>query len=251
MTDDRHLLAAASALLGEAERDHKELLGSVVDTARALFGAAAATVFLLHEEAEELVFEAVSGEGESYMVGRRFPASRGIAGWVLSAHEPLVVADLSASPVFAKDLAETTGYVPRSLMAAPLLHGEQAIGVMEVLDPAPTTVGPLAAGDLLTLFAGQAAIALGVILRNRNAHRLLEQEEELTSLAVLVRLLGELGADRRAAGVDLLDSMHRLLSPRDEARTATAARSFPDLSPEPGLREADVPSTDGRRSVGR
>lgn len=214
MTEHQHLLAAASALLGEAERDHSELLDSVVNTARALFGAAAATVFLLDEQPGELVFEAVSGEGESYMVGRRFPTSRGIAGWVLSAHEPLMVADLSTNPVFARDLAETTGYVPRSLLAAPLLHGEAVIGVMEVLDPAPTTVGPLAAGDLLTLFAGQAAIALGVIRRNRNARRILAQGGgEPADLAVVVRLLGELGADHNAAGVDLLDSVQRLLSP--------------------------------------
>ncbi len=215
MTENNHnLLAVVSALLGEAERDHKELLGSVVNTARALFGAAAATVFLLDEQAGELVFEAVAGEGESHMVGRRFPATRGIAGWVLSAHEPLVAADLSTNSVFARDLAETTGYVPRSLMAAPLLHGEEAVGVMEVLDPAPTTVGPLAAGDLLTMFAGQAAIALGVIRRNRHARLALTQDGDgLTSLAAVVRLLGELGADHHAAGVDLLDSVHRLLSP--------------------------------------
>ena len=215
MTENHNLLAAASALLGEAERDHSELLDSVVNTARALFGAAAATVFLLDDQAGELVFEAVSGEGESYMIGRRFPTSRGIAGWVLSAHEPLVVADLSTNPVFAKDLAETTGYVPRSLMAAPLLrHDEEAIGVMEVLDPAPATIGPLAAADLLTLFAGQAAIALGVIRRNRSARRMLAQNgAELTGLAVVARLLGELAADRRAAGVNLLDSVNRLLAP--------------------------------------
>jgi GAF domain-containing protein len=214
MTEHDSLPAVAAALLGEAERDHSELLRSVVDTARAMFGAGAATIFLLDEQSGELVFEAVSGEGESYMVGRRIPASRGIAGWVLSAHEPLVVADLSDSAVFARDLAETTGYMPRSLMAAPLLHGEEAIGVMEVLDPAPSTVGPLAAGDLLTLFAGQAAISLAVIRRNRSARRVLAQDGgEPADLAVVARLLGELGADRRAAGVDLLDSVHRLLSP--------------------------------------
>ena len=209
---EHDLLAAASALLGEAERDHGELLGSVVETARALFGAAAATVFLLDERTSELVFEAVSGEGERHMVGRRFPASRGIAGWVLSAHEPVAVADLSTNPVFARDLAETTGYVPKSLMAAPLLHGEEAIGVMELLDPVPATAGPLAAGDLLTLFAGQAAIALGLVRRNRDARRLLGEEGgELADLAAVIRLLVDLRADRRAAGIDLLDSVHRLL----------------------------------------
>lgn len=214
MIEDHNLLAAMSALLGEAERDHSELLRSVVETARALFGAAAATIFLLDAQPGELVFEAVSGEGERYMVGRRFPASRGIAGWVLSAREPLVVADVSTSPVFARDLAETTGYVPRSLMATPLVHGEEAIGLMEVLDPAPAAIGPLAAADLLTLFAGQAAIALGMIRRNRNARRMLTQDSaELAGLAVVAKLLGELGTDRRAAWVNLLEAIHRLLSP--------------------------------------
>lgn len=212
MTNDEDLLAAASALLGEAESDHSELLGSVVNTARALFGAAAATIFLLDEQSKELVFEAVSGEGEQGMVGRRFPASRGIAGWVLSAHEPLAVDDLANSPVFARDLAETTGYIPRSLMAAPLLHGEEAVGVLEVLDPVPTSVGALAAGELLTLFAGQAAVALGLIRRNRQMRRLLGQDTaELTGLGAVIRLLGDLPADHQVAGVDLLDSVHRLL----------------------------------------
>lgn len=65
---------------GDAARH--ELLQSVVDVARAIFGAAASSVCLLDEEADELVFQAVSGEGEAFLVGRRFP--RGAvspAGW--------------------------------------------------------------------------------------------------------------------------------------------------------------------------
>ncbi|MGW1022902.1 GAF domain-containing protein [Streptomyces sp. NPDC002577] len=213
MTDNRDVVAVVSALLGEAERDHQELLDSVVTVARALFGAAAASVFLFDEQTDELVFEAVSGEGEGHLVGERFPASRGIAGWVLAAQEPLVVADLATNPAFARDLAETTGYVPSSLMAAPLMRGEETIGVMEVLDPAPTTVSPLGAADLLTLFAGQAAVALGVVQHNRKAHAMLSQgDTELSDLAEVARLLDRLGADRREAGLHLLDSVHRLLS---------------------------------------
>jgi GAF domain-containing protein len=213
MSDNGNLLAAAAASLGEAERDHAELLTSVVTVARALFGAAAASVFLLDEQSDELVFEAVSGAGEDHLVGERFPASRGIAGWVLGAQEPLVVSDLTENPVFARDLAETTGYVPRSMMAAPLLRREEIIGVMEVLDPAPNPVSPLGAVQLLALFAGQAAVALAVIRRNRATFQLLVQERgEPTELTQMARLLDELGDDQRAAGVDLLDTLHRLLS---------------------------------------
>jgi GAF domain-containing protein len=213
MSDNGNLLAAAAASLGEAERDHSELLTSVVTVARALFGAAAASVFLLDEQSDELVFEAVSGAGEDHLVGERFPASRGIAGWVLGAQEPLVVSDLTDNPVFARDLAETTGYVPRSMMAAPLLRREEIIGVMEVLDPAPNPVSPLGAVQLLALFAGQAAVALAVIRRNRATFRLLAREQGAPSeLTQVARLLDELGGDQRAAGVDLLDLLHRLLS---------------------------------------
>jgi GAF domain-containing protein len=213
MSDNGNLLAAAAASLGEAERDHSELLTSVVTVARALFGAAAASVFLLDEQSDELVFEAVSGAGEDHLVGERFPASRGIAGWVLGAQEPLVVSDLTENPVFARDLAETTGYVPRSMMAAPLLRREEIIGVMEVLDPTPNPVSPLGAVQLLALFAGQAAVALAVIRRNRATFRLLARERgEPSELTQMARLLDELGGDQRAAGVDLLDLLHRLLT---------------------------------------
>lgn len=213
MSDNGNLLAAAAASLGEAERDHSELLTSVVTVARALFGAAAASVFLLDEHSDELVFEAVSGAGEDHLVGERFPASRGIAGWVLGAQEPLVVSDLTENPVFARDLAETTGYVPRSMMAAPLLRREEIIGVMEVLDPTPNPVSPLGALQLLALFAGQAAVALAVIRRNRATFQLLVRERgEPSELTQMARLLDELGDDQRAAGVDLLDTLHRLLS---------------------------------------
>lgn len=213
MNENENVTAAAAACLGEAERDHKELLTSVVNVARSLFGAAAASVFLFDEESSELVFEAVSGAGEDHLVGQRFPAARGIAGWVLNAQEPLLVSDVSQSPVFARDLAETTGYVPRSLMAAPLLHHEDTVGVMEVLDPVPRIESPLDAADLLTMFAGQAAIALEVIRRNRAAHRMLASDDgDQHELSQMARLLADLGKDRRAAGTDLLDSLHRLLS---------------------------------------
>jgi GAF domain-containing protein len=213
MMKNQNLVEAASAFLGAAEQDHKELLGTVVKVAQALFGAAAASVFLLDEQSEELVFEAVAGEGEDHLIGERFPASRGIAGWVLGAQEPLIVSDLATNPAFAKDLAETTGYVPRSLMAAPLLRHDEAIGVMEVLDPTPVELGPLAVADMLTGYAGLAASALAVVRRNRAAHRLLAQNGgELTGLVEVARLLDELGADQREAGVRLLDSVHRLLS---------------------------------------
>jgi GAF domain-containing protein len=142
-----------------------ELLQSVVDVARAIFGAQASSIFLLDEEAGELVFQAVSGQGEELLIGRRFPAGRGIAGWVALSGEPMVVDDLAAGSPFDRSLAESTQYVPNALMAAPLVHGGRVLGVLEVLDPAEQARSSLPELDLLSLFARQAAVALRFVVR--------------------------------------------------------------------------------------
>ncbi|MFJ8163718.1 GAF domain-containing protein [Streptomyces sp. NPDC096136] len=164
-----------------------ELLRSVVDTARAIFGAQASSILLL--DADELVFEAVSGQGQEFLVGRRFPAGRGIAGWVAASGEPMVVDDLHDSASFDRDIAESTGYVPNALMAAPLVRGDRVLGVLEVLDPSPQARSGLPELDLLGLFARQAAVALHVL--TTRAPRPAPEAPEDPSRAELLRLLAE------------------------------------------------------------
>lgn len=149
---------------GSAERD---LLQSVVETARAIFGAAASSVLLHDQDTDELVFQAVAGEGEEALVGSRFPAGQGLAGWVLVSGEPMVADDLRKQGMFARDLAKSTGYVPDALMAAPLAHRDRVLGVLEVLDPAEQSRSSLSELDLLALFARQAAAALAVVTERR------------------------------------------------------------------------------------
>lgn len=151
---------AAPAQRGVSQR---RLLQSVVEVARSTFGAAAASVFLVDEVNDELVFEAVSGEGEGDLVGRRFPAGTGIAGWVLSCGHPLLVDEVSDSPLFAQDAASSTGYVPRSIMAAPLIGSGECLGVLEVLDRGSRNRGELADMDLLGFLATELGTALELL----------------------------------------------------------------------------------------
>jgi GAF domain-containing protein len=140
----------------------RALLQSVVEVARAIFGAAASSVFLLDEPAGELVFEAVAGAGTDFLVGTRFPADRGIAGWVVGSGQSMIADDLADNPTFARDLAESTRYVPDALMAAPLVSAGHVLGVLEVIDPTEQSRSSLGDLELLALFANQAAIALQV-----------------------------------------------------------------------------------------
>jgi putative methionine-R-sulfoxide reductase with GAF domain len=151
-----------------ASLTERQLLFSVVEIARNVFGAAASSIFLIDDDTGELVFEAVAGEGDGHLPGTRLPAGTGIAGWVATSGQPMYVDDLSGSTRFARDAAASTGYVPDKLMAAPLIRGEDCIGVLEVLDASQTSRSELTDLDLLGLLAIQAAISLEIFIR---AHR--------------------------------------------------------------------------------
>jgi GAF domain-containing protein len=207
MTDESELRAAvASGVVGSTE-SFRALLGAIVQVARAIFGAKASSILLLDEEADELVFEAVVGEGEESLLGTRFPADHGIAGWVLATRTPLVIEDVEQDPRHARDVAEGTGYVPKGIMAAPLLTEESALGVLSVLDRPEQSLFSLQEMELLGLFANQAAIAVDLLQKARRAERVLADEDDLSVVARLAASVNALEDDRRTAGLRLLENL--------------------------------------------
>jgi GAF domain-containing protein len=208
--------AVAAGVLG-AEEHYRSLLRSIVEVARAIFNAKASSIFLLDEDTDELVFEAVAGEGAESLIGRRFPSSTGIAGFVLVSRQPLVIEDVLEDPRFSREAAESTGFVPKGLMAVPLLHEERALGVLEVLDRPQEAKFTLAEMELLGLFANQAAVALDLLQRARRAQAALAGDGELAVLARVAAALErtrerEDGAEESA--LRLLAELERLIEPR-------------------------------------
>jgi len=208
MTEKPDLRAAVAAGVVGSEESFRALLAAIVEVARSIFGAKASSILLLDEATEELVFEAVVGEGEDTLLGTRFPAGKGIAGWVLATRTPLVIDDVHQDPRFAKDVAEDTGYVPSGLMAAPLLHDERALGVLSVLDRPEQSLFSLKEMELLGLFANQASIAVDLLLKARKANTVLEESEgDLEVVARLAAVVDALEDDKRAAGIKLLNDL--------------------------------------------
>ena len=212
MTDERDLSAAVAAGALAAREGHRPLLQSIVEVARAIFGARAASIMLLDDVTGELVFEAVTGEGEDTLVGRRIPPGTGIAGWVAESGQPLVVEDVTADPRFAIDQARRTGYVPKGLMAAPLLRDDRVLGVLNVLDRPERRRFSVAEMDLLELFARQAAVALDLLLHARQIEeRLRTAGDSLEAVARLATAVEQLEGDRRAAGGRLIAELVAIL----------------------------------------
>lgn len=208
--DGSELHAAVAAGVVGSEEGYRALLQSVVEVARAIFAARASSVILLDEEADELVFEAVAGEGQETMIGQRIPSSTGIAGWVLVTRQPLVLEDVANDPRFARDVAERTGYVPEGMMCVPLLHDERALGVLYVLDRKSRFT--LEEMELLGLFANQAAIALDLLQRARRAKAVIDEGgADLEVVARLATRLEALEPEAREAGLRMLAALEQVL----------------------------------------
>lgn len=210
MTQDDLRAAVAAGVLA-SEDAHRALLQATVEVARGIFSAKAASVLLYDETTDELVFEAVAGEGSGSLVGERLPSSTGIGGWVLVTRQPIVLDDVAQDPRWAKDAAQRTGYVPKGMMCVPLVYEEEPLGVLYVLDRPQETRFSLEEMELLGLFGNQAAIGLDLLRKARRAKAVLDDAD--TDAALLARVaenLEGLEGRRRAAGVELLRSLEAL-----------------------------------------
>jgi GAF domain-containing protein len=212
MIDDMRAAVAAGVLGSEDE--YRSLLQSIVDVARAIFVARASSILLLNEETDELVFEAVAGEGSHELVGTRLQSSTGIAGWVLVTQQPIVLNDVQNDPRFSREAAAKTGFVPQGLMAVPLLYEEQSLGVLQVLDRPQRSQFSLQEMDLLGLFASQATIGLHLLRSARRAGSVLAGDsEDVAVVARLAAAVDGLEGKRRESGIRLLVELERLLGP--------------------------------------
>ena len=204
-------LGALATSLGSALRPAgaEELLRSLTETARRLFGAAACSLALLSEDDSELVYTTAAGEGAADVTGMRISSSAGIAGWVVQSGQPIAISDLASDPRFSLEVAEQTGYVPQAILAVPVETPQRMLGVISLLDRDTRRPGAEEDMALLSLFADQAALALASVDRFRALGR------------VLLAALAE-----AAAGDDLVAAFHRAaerLPPPDSDLAALAA----------------------------
>lgn len=137
-----------------------QLLHSIVEVAAEIFGAAAASIALVDSSKEHLEFKVAHGEGNQEVVGKTIPLDTGIAGYVIMTGQPIAIADVHTDPRFHHSFAESTGYVPKSILATPLYWEDDVIGVMEVLDKVEAPRFSMKDVELLGLFAKQASVAI-------------------------------------------------------------------------------------------
>lgn len=156
-----HLLYEVNRRL-TAFTDLDELLRYATGRTRELFEAEGCALLLVDPARREFYFplasqSAASQASEQRLSEIRFPADRGIAGWVLAHDEAALVEDTAKDPRFYGGVDQKTHAATRTLLCAPLRSPSGNIGVIEVINPAASA---LTRDDLEFLEALATDIAL-------------------------------------------------------------------------------------------
>ena len=151
---------------------------------------------MVDEDTDELVFTVTVGPAAEDLIGKRIPAGKGIVGRAVETRAPVVENNTRKaknwSESTAKSTDEKTGFATQALLAVPLQVKGNVIGVVEVINKRDGL--PFVNGDenLLTAFAGQAAVAV----ENARLYTLTDQElnARVEELSIMQRIDRELNA---------------------------------------------------------
>ncbi|MGE5464151.1 MAG: GAF domain-containing protein, partial [Syntrophothermus sp.] len=173
--------------------EQEPLLRNILENAVSILNCEAGTLFLMDEQTGDLIFRVTTGVVATNLLGQRLQAGVGVAGRAVQTRAPVIENDSQRSTALRYDGTDKqTGFTSKSLLAVPMQIKDRVLGVIEVVNRKDGL--PFVEDDqnLLTAFAGQAAVAI------ENARLLALTDQELArsveELQVMGRIVRELNA---------------------------------------------------------
>ncbi len=175
--DSLHSLEEQLALLADISQsfastlDISRTLKNAIEKFMQYMNAEAASIFLLENDATELVCRECAGPVN--IVGLRLSSKQGIVGKAVKTRTCQMVRDVQSDPDFAKTVDMGTGFKTKSILCVPLIIREECIGALELINKRNDEL--FAEQDKNISMALASAVALA-IHNARMADALVEQE---------------------------------------------------------------------------
>ncbi|MFQ6014969.1 MAG: GAF domain-containing protein [Anaerolineae bacterium] len=213
-----------------SELNLERLLRKILRSAIEVMQATAGSLLLFDKATDELVFEVIEGGGK-VLEKQRMSKNEGIAGWVFTHAQPLIVDDVEKDERFYSGFDETSGFRTMSLICVPLIAKGENIGVLEILNKLSGEPFDDDDLDILTTLAAQSATAIENARLYKNVReerdRILAVEEEVRKQ--LARDLHDGPAQLLSAMIMNIKFLQELLR-RDVGKVGEELDSFENLS---------------------
>lgn len=180
--EDLHdLLEISRAMIATTDLD--DLFLVITSYASKMLDAERATLFLYDPETEELRSRVAQGVEEI-----RFPATKGVAGYVVRTGKTLNIPDAYADSRFNPEIDRQTGFRTRNLLALPLYsYDEDLVGVLEIVNKRKG-----AFDEYDTSICGALAAQAGVVLQRA---RLMQHYKDKLRIEQALEIAREIQAD--------------------------------------------------------
>lgn len=200
-------------------------------------GTDEASVLIRDGDGGDLRFLCAIGQVADELLNIRIPAGKGVAGFVLSSGQPMAVSDAGEEEAFFPDVDKKTGYSTQTILAVPLSHGNEIIGVLEYVnrkgsppyesytseemdramlfgEAVGSLVGAYHSAKLFRevtrwVFNGEGPKDVAIVREWLAGVRDSTEHREMIELAVLIRELAKRGEPVRTLCRELLESMIR------------------------------------------
>jgi diguanylate cyclase (GGDEF)-like protein len=122
----------ARALTSSLELE--EILGAIMHKMAQFFGPERWSLLMVDERTQELYYAIAVGENAETLKGLRIPLGEGVAGWVASTGNPLVVPDVSLDPHWAAFSQKHPDLHIQSIACLPIRSENRTLGVIQLLN---------------------------------------------------------------------------------------------------------------------
>jgi diguanylate cyclase (GGDEF)-like protein len=125
-----HEVARALTVTLELE----DILTTIMDKMAQFFGPERWSMMLADESTQELYYAIAVGEDSESLKGLRVPMGEGVAGWVASTGNPLVVPDVALDPHWSAFSRAHPELKIQSIACVPVRSGDKTLGVIQLLN---------------------------------------------------------------------------------------------------------------------
>ncbi|MFC1936161.1 HD domain-containing phosphohydrolase [Chloroflexota bacterium] len=181
-----------------ATLDREQLLHNIVSQGRRLLDIEACSIFLIDSKTGDVHLYTSSEDSESKKVDIFVPKDKGIVGEVIRTGNSMIVDDVLTSPWHYAAADEMTGFVTRSILAAPL-------------NAAPINLGRRGSTEERTLGVIEALNKMKRPFNNDD----LEMLESLAIQAATVLYIAELYSDANELFFDLIEALSSAIDAKD------------------------------------
>ncbi|NOT47591.1 MAG: GAF domain-containing protein [Acidobacteria bacterium] len=223
-------------------------LAKMLEISAAELSSDEASILIRDGDQGDLRFLSAIGKVAEQLINIKVPAGKGIAGFVLSSGQPMAVSDVGEETSFYSEVDKTTGYSTQMILATPLSHNGEVIGVLEYInrrgDPpfepftpaemdraasfAEVIASLVNAYESAKLFRdlGEKVLAnsagdITVVREWLQGLRDSPEHREMMDLAILVREIASRGEAERVICKDLLESIVRYSDTKGETSFLT------------------------------